>query len=141
MKRRTYLAACSTGALTALAGCGAVDAKPPCADKPCDVGMSSNAYLPREIEVSVGDTVTWRNTSSRPHTVTAIDGGIPDEATYFASGGFGSEAAANDGWSNGEGGIEIDDTFEHTFEVPGEYQYYCIPHVAAGMEGSVVVTE
>jgi plastocyanin len=28
----------------------------------------------------------------------------------------------------------------HTFDVPGTYQYFCIPHEMAGMTGTVVVT-
>ena len=30
-------------------------------------------------------------------------------------------------------------TFEHTFEVGGVYDYFCIPHEYRGMVGSVIV--
>jgi plastocyanin len=29
--------------------------------------------------------------------------------------------------------------FEHTFEVPGRYEYVCTPHRAQGMQGAIVV--
>jgi hypothetical protein len=31
--------------------------------------------------------------------------------------------------------------FEHTFDVPGTYDYYCIPHRLMGMVGRIVVGE
>ncbi|QLG64062.1 plastocyanin/azurin family copper-binding protein [Halorarum salinum] len=31
------------------------------------------------------------------------------------------------------------ETYEHTFEVEGEYGYFCIPHEGAGMVGTVTV--
>ncbi|WP_336343360.1 plastocyanin/azurin family copper-binding protein [Halalkalicoccus ordinarius] len=30
-------------------------------------------------------------------------------------------------------------TFEHTFDSPGVYKYYCTPHVAMGMKGAIFV--
>lgn len=107
-----------------------------------DIGMASNAFLPREFEITVGSTVTWRNTGSRAHTVTAYEGRIPDGAAYFASGGFDDEVAARDGWQNGlKGAIYGGGTFEHTFDVPGTYDYFCVPHERNGMVGTIVVTE
>ncbi|MFC7193430.1 plastocyanin/azurin family copper-binding protein [Halosimplex aquaticum] len=32
-------------------------------------------------------------------------------------------------------------TLSHTFEVAGEYEYYCNPHRSAGMTGSFTVAE
>lgn len=96
-------------------------------------------FDPKTLEVSVGTTVTWTNVGSVGHTVTARDGGIPEEAEYFASGGFDSESAARDDMS--EGLIREDESYEHTFEVAGTYDYVCIPHESAGMTGTVRVTE
>jgi plastocyanin len=31
--------------------------------------------------------------------------------------------------------------YSHTFTVPGTYKYFCIPHEAAGMVGTVVVSK
>jgi len=46
--------------------------------------------------------------------------------------------------ANWEGETEIFNTghtYSHTFTVEGEYAYFCRPHLAAGMEGTVTVTE
>lgn len=106
-----------------------------------DVGMNASAFVPREVTVDVGDTVVWLNDSQRNHTVTAYDDRLPDDATFFASGGYDSTSAARDGWTSGGGALNTCDTYEHTFEVPGEHPYFCIPHERAGMVGTVVVEE
>jgi plastocyanin len=140
MRRRRYLAALSGALATAAAGCtgGATDTT----DAEFDVGMSINAFKPQTVETTVGETVVWRNTSGRRHTVTAYGDSLPEGATYFASGEFDSEAAAVDGWdARFGGGIDANGTYEHTFEVAGTYPYYCIPHESGGMVGTVEVRE
>jgi plastocyanin len=58
----------------------------------------------------VGDTVTWTNDDSQPHTVTSGENAQPD-------GRFDSSIMAPQ------------QTFEHTFtEGAGEYPYYCVLH-------------
>ncbi len=139
VSRRRVLAALGTAATVGVAGCGGGGAS---AQDEYDVGMTAVAFDPTEITVSVGDTVVWANTSSRGHTVTAYDSGIPDDAAFFASGGYESTAAARDAFGSELGGlIESGDTWSHTFEVAGEYEYLCIPHEASGMVGTVVVEE
>ncbi len=141
VNRRNYLAALGSAGALGLSGCGLYDSGGPCGDRDCDVGMTGNAFVPRDIEVSVGETVVWRNTSARAHTVTAYESSLPEGAAFFASGGFDSQSAAVDGWRSGEGGIESEGTFEHTFETTGTHRYYCIPHEAADMVGTVEVVE
>ncbi len=66
-------------------------------------------YLPYEVTVAVGVTVTWSNDDIAAHTVTS---GIPPDATgLFDSGLFMS-----------------DSTFEFTFTEAGTYDYYCMVH-------------
>ncbi|WP_238477184.1 plastocyanin/azurin family copper-binding protein [Natranaeroarchaeum sulfidigenes] len=51
------------------------------------------------------------------------------------------ESGPDGGW---EGYDPIEDTgfeYEHTFEVEGTYEYVCDPHVAAGMDAVITVTE
>ncbi|WP_267639200.1 plastocyanin/azurin family copper-binding protein [Haloarchaeobius amylolyticus] len=141
MNRRTFLAAVSGSTLAGLAGCLAVGStsRLNCAEG-CDVGMGASAFLPDEYTVSVGDTVTWKNTSSKAHTVTAYGNAIPEDAAYFASGGFDSEEAARDAWFGKRGGaIPSGGSYSHTFEVPGTYNYVCVPHERGGMVGRIVV--
>lgn len=137
MKRRLLLGT-AAGAVGGLAGClrsrGSTDDH--------DVGMSSGDFLPERVEVAAGTTVVWKNTSNRAHTVTAYDDGVPAGGAYFASGGYGSESAAREGWQGSLGGaIRTGEFYEHRFEVPGEYAYFCIPHEPGGMVGTVVVTD
>ena len=141
MQRRRFLrrvgAAGGVATTTALAGCSAVGGEPD-----HDVGMVAAGYRPRKITVSVGETVVWENTSARAHTVTATRDGIPSAAEFFASGGFEDFESAEAAWNADFGGIlESGDRFEHTFSVPGAYEYVCIPHQKGGMYGTVVVEE
>ncbi|PSQ45518.1 halocyanin [Halobacteriales archaeon SW_7_68_16] len=143
MRRRAYLAAAGTG-VASLSGClGVLGTGGATCDEGCSVGMASNAYLPREYaEATVGEPVVWVNTSSRGHTVTAYEDAIPAGATYFASGGYGNETAAREGWDADLGGrLDPGEEYEHTFEEPGEYGYFCIPHERTGMVGTIVVSE
>lgn len=97
------------------------------------------AFEPSSLTVSAGTTVTWDNVGSIGHSVTAYADGVPSDATYFASGGFDSESAARDGYADGEGVIEGGETYEHTFETAGSYEYFCIPHEQSGMTGTITV--
>lgn len=42
-----------------------------------------------------------------------------------------------DVWDSGF--VNTGTTFERTFEIAGEYKYFCIPHELSGMLGTVVV--
>jgi len=136
MRRRTFLAAATTGTTAALAGCGMVGGS-----GDADVEMVKNAYVPETFEATVGEPVVWVNNGSRGHTVTAYEDGLPEGTAYWASGGFESEAAAREGFweAGGEGTVRSGETWSYTFETPGTYTYFCVPHEGAGMVGRVVV--
>jgi plastocyanin len=95
------------------------------------------SFVPREITVKAGDTLTFTNEGSAPHTVTAYEDAIPDGADYFSSGEFASESAARDDPSGGF--VTEGETFEVTLDTPGTYEYFCIPHEQQGMTGTIVV--
>ncbi|MDS0293162.1 cupredoxin domain-containing protein [Halogeometricum luteum] len=136
LSRRRVLAGVGSVAAAGLAGCSSA------AEGDYDVGMTAVAFTPPSVTVSVGEEVVWRNTSSRGHTVTAYENEIPDDAEFFASGGFESEQAAREAYNQNVGGlIDSGQNYSHTFEVPGEYRYLCIPHESQGMVGTVVVEE
>lgn len=138
MRRRRFLAAAGAAGATAVGGCLGLATD---ASGDYDVGMTAEAFKPAELTVAVGETVVWRNTSTRAHSVTAYGSQLPDGAAYFATGGYGSERAAREAWDGRNGAIANGETYEYTFEVPGEYGYFCIPHEAAGMDGTVRVEE
>lgn len=140
MDRRAYLRAVGGLSTVGLAGCAGLAADQSGGSREYDVGMSTVAFRPEVVEVAVGETVVWKNTSSHAHTVTAYESLIPEDAAFFASGGFETEQAARDGWiGKTEGAMYQGDEFEHTFDVPGEYPYFCVPHEKSGMVGTVVV--
>jgi plastocyanin len=77
-------------------------------------------FEPAELEVAPGETVQWVWRSDT-HNVQPTD--QPAGADWD-----GAPDIANDGT-----------TYEHTFDVEGEYAYVCEPHAAVGMEGEIVV--
>lgn len=87
-------------------------------------------FEPHVVWVEQGGTVTWE-LESGSHTTTAYAADndapqrIPDSAEPWDSGTM-SEAG---------------ETFDHTFETTGVYDYFCVPHEATGMIGSVIVGE
>ena len=75
----------------------------------------------------IGQTILWTNDDSAFHTVTSEEVGDLDAGQIFDSGLAGPTAMISKGKA-----------FEHTFEMAGEYSYYCILHL--GMKGTVIVT-
>jgi aldose sugar dehydrogenase len=85
------------------------------------VGNSgSTSYSPNPLEIKVGDTVTWINNDSSPHTVTSSSSSSLSEDSNFDS-----------------DVLQRDETFSFTFDREGEYPYFCTLH--AGMVGTIVV--
>ena len=86
-----------------------------------DVVMGSGGNLvfePSDITINAGETVHFINGMLPPHNV--IVEGRPDLA---------HESLA----------MLPDETFDVTFNDPGDYTYWCAPHKGAGMMGSVHV--
>lgn len=135
MHRRAFLV---TGGVALTGGClGALGG-----ETDYDIGMASQAFQPEAIEVEVGTEVVWRNTNSRAHTVTAYEHTLPEGADYFSTGGFDSETAAREAWrEDGSGNLYGGETFSYTVEVPGTYEYFCIPHESGGMIGRIEAVE
>ena len=136
MRRRRMLATVGAAFATGGAGCTAVGTL---GGADGDVGMTAVAFEPATITVGAGEEVVWYNNSARAHSITAYEGGIPEDADYFATGDYDSEAAAREAWDGMHGAITNGQRYAHTFEVPGTYNYFCIPHERGGMVGQVVV--
>jgi plastocyanin len=86
--------------------------------------LSDTAYQPNPIQVSVGNTVTWTNDDSQPHTVTSGSNGQPDNK-------FNSSPNFNPLMAPGQ-------TFSFTFTQAGDYPYFCMLH--PNMVGTVSVS-
>ena len=76
----------------------------------------SNSYNPNPIEIKVGDTVTWINNDSSPHTVTS---------------------SSNDSTLDSDI-MRMGETFSFRFDNVGEYPYFCTLHPS--MVGTIIVT-
>jgi plastocyanin len=79
------------------------------------VKIENFAFLPKELDVAVGATVTWQNADDVPHTATS-----KDDPQVFDS-----------------GPLDTDDKFSFTFSKPGKFAYYCKVH--PHMQGVVIV--
>lgn len=132
------LAACGSGGVA-----GAPQANAPQAWSVAAGGSESSEavqaldFYPNAITIHAGDTITWSNSTSIPHTVSippagqtpppgppnpAQVGGILFDGSAYISSGF----------------ITKGKTYSVQFTRPGTYAYYCIVH-APEMLGSVVV--
>lgn len=139
MDRRRFVRRVAAMGAVSLAGCTDLVAL---GGGDYDVGMSANAFHPRELTVVVGETVVWENNGSRAHTVTAYDDRIPEGATYFASGGYETQDEAWDAWHSHEGGsLYSGERYEHTFDVAGRHDYFCVPHERQDMVGAIIVED
>lgn len=87
-------------------------------------------FVPDTITVKAGETIEWTNDSKLAHTVTAD----PEKAARDENVALPEGAAPFD-----SGTMKPGETFTHTFDIPGDYLYFCIPHEAAGMTGVVRV--
>jgi plastocyanin len=87
-----------------------------------DVEVLDNTFNDENIQVAPGTKVVWTNDGRQDHDIIPVDGDVGDwgvEPEDFASG----------------------DVYEHTFDEPGTYRYFCSLHGSedAGMIGAVVV--
>ena len=83
---------------------GALNAQPMDAGDEFADGEDPADYSVNVLTIPVGTTVTWTNEDSTMHTVTAVDGSF--DSGFFDNG---------DSWS-------------YTFDEPGEFEYFCLPH-------------
>lgn len=78
------------------------------------VDIENFAYNEKELTIKKGDTIIWTNRDSVGHTVTSESGNELDSELL------------------GEG-----ESYSHTFNEAGTYDYYCKPHPY--MKGRIVV--
>ncbi|WP_323674895.1 plastocyanin/azurin family copper-binding protein [Halorubellus sp. PRR65] len=86
----------------------------------------SLVYEPADLEIAVGTTVNFVWDSDNHNIVVDSQ---PEGANWE-----GTEGPASKTYNSGH-------EYSHTFDTTGEYDYYCQPHVGAGMEASITVVE
>ena len=72
---------------------------------------SDKPYMPGSITIKTGDKVGWINTDQEVHTVTSGFENSTDKGKQFDS-----------------GLLNTNQTFEHTFDKAGTYNYFCTVH-------------
>jgi plastocyanin len=86
-------------------------------------------FVPDELKLCKGDTVTWTNNKGGPHNVVFDEEAMPDGVESSSVSMPEGEQLADEGA-----------TFSMKFEKPGKYGYYCEPHRGAGMQAELVVS-
>jgi plastocyanin len=91
-------------------------------------------FMPENLSIAVGQTVTWLNAGAIPHTATGDPAKNPVAKAHpeYAQLPVGAEP-----WDSGL--LQPGQSFTHTFAVPGTYAYFCLPHVLSGMLGTITV--
>jgi plastocyanin len=89
------------------------EAAPQAPEDPFLVRMEDNVFIPQELAVPPGTTVTWVNAGADDHTIVAAD------------------------LSFDSGVIKPGQSWQRVFEAPGEYPYICDLH--ENMEGKILV--
>ena len=88
------------------------------------VELAGFSFQPSSVTIDLGESVTWVNIDGEVHSTT--NGTGFDDPDYGLIRSF---------WFfNGP-----DETFTYTFDSPGDFPYFCIPHFFLGMTGTVTV--
>lgn len=165
MRRRTFLRAASAsaaGGLTGLAGCAA-----PIGSQTTTDGVEADGTT-EAAEGDDGTTTTQQGGAAGPQNVRMVTEG---SEYYFDPVGLFVEPGTTVNWVNeagshsstayaeGNGGAEVTRipsdaepwdsgilteegaSFSYTFEVPGTYDYFCLPHKTLGMVARIVCGE
>ena len=83
------------------------------AASPATVKIDNFAFAPATLTITAGTTVTWKNDDDSPHRIGDKNGTFKSAA------------------------LDTDDTFSHTFTVPGGVRYICTIHPY--MAGTIIV--
>ena len=94
-----------------IAGCTSSEENIQPSSDSLEVSISNFAFLPDELTVNTGDTVTWINNDNALHTATG------------------------DGFNSGT--LNQNQEFQYTFSAPGAYEYKCNFH--SSMKGKITV--
>jgi len=78
------------------------------------VSIKGFAFNPKTITIKSGTTIFWTNEDSVGHTVTSDSGKELDSKL-----------------------LSKEESYEHTFNTPGTYNYHCTPHPS--MKGTIIV--
>ena len=94
----------------------------------CSGQLWSWCYKPATLTVQRGTKVVWKNMTLAPHDVKRCT-----KAACKVSPGTGADSKF------GSPMIGPKKTYAYTFNQPGTYVYYCVPHGYVAMHGTIIV--
>ena len=106
-----------------------------------EVNVEKEAYRfsPARVTARAGDIVKFRTVSGAPHSIVFEGRGLSEQAHEALNGAMGRRAA------DLSSPLLTQDGAEYRVVVPnlqpGSYEFYCLPHRAYDMKGTLVVTK
>jgi plastocyanin len=108
-------------------------------DVKMELANSKYQYNPAQLTIKVGDTVRWINFSGGPHNVSFYADKVPAGAADVLNAAMASRMGPLSGPLFTDSLATYNVSFANA--PTGTYQYYCIPHEAMGMKGTLTVTK
>lgn len=100
---------------------------------------SDYKYVPAQLTVKPGDVVVFHNVSGGPHNVEFYPDSVPAGAADALNAGM------DDRMGPLQGPLLTEPNTSYTVSFAGaptgEYKFFCLPHVALGMKGSITVEQ
>ena len=88
------------------------------------VEARATSFVPANVTIQVGESVRW----------------VAEQGTHTVTSGLSSQAEDMPGELFDEA-LDVGDVVEVRFEQAGEQPYFCRPHEASGMRGTITVTD
>jgi plastocyanin len=104
-----------------------------------DLGRQGLAFLPNEIWIHAGESITWSMAANEAHTVTFLANGQPRPPFAVGCPGFSTDPASFDGTTCATSALLFKgDQFTVVFPVAGNFKLVCLVH--ADMTGTMTGT-
>jgi len=105
-----------------------------------DLGRQGLAFLPNEIWIHAGESITWSMTANEAHTVTFLANGQPRPPFTVGCPGFSTDPASFDGTTCATSALLFNgDKFTVVFPVAGNFKLVCLVH--SDMTGTLHVLD
>ena len=105
-----------------------------------DLGRQGLAFLPNEIWIHAGESITWSMAANEAHTVTFLANGRPRPPFTVGCPGFSTDTATFDGTTCATSALLFEgDKFTVVFPVAGNFKLVCLVHT--DMTGTIHVLD
>lgn len=136
--RLTFAAALAAAPLAAAAATAGAETPPPATHTVRMVQQGATMrFEPAALTVNAGDRVRFVNVGGGPHNVSFDPAKVPDDAERALSAAMPNQMQPL--W----GPLMTEPNAEYTITVTGvkagTYEFFCMPHVAMGMKGTLTV--